>query len=173
MAARLPGLPLVLGLAGLAGLGAAPCRAVSWVQDGQASYYANHWNGHRTSSGARFDQEKLTCAHPTAPLGTKLLVTSEVTGDSVVVTVNDRQPPHGDRIIDLSRAAARRLHMLGAGVADVEISRATPREIDAENANEVADAPDEAVDQEVATPRTDRLVTRARRGPRRTHHVRP
>ena len=141
-----------------------------FVQDGVATYYGNHWVGHRTSSGAVFDQDKLTAAHPTLPLGTRLLVVSEATGDSVVVTVNDREPDHGDRIIDLSRAAARRLHMLGAGVADVEISRATATDI-AENEDEVAEAPDDAPDQDVAMPAHGR-VSRAPHGPRHRLHAR-
>ncbi len=165
-----------LGLAALVPVGAAPCLAASgtWHEDGQASYYGNRWAGHRTSSGARFDPEKLTAASSDLPLGTRLVVTSEETGDRVVVTVNDRQPEHGDRIIDLSRAAARRLHMLGSGVAPVEIAAASPRDlqeeaaIDSETANEVADAPDEDADQEVAQP----VVSHARHGLRHRHPVR-
>ncbi len=139
----------------------------SWSQDGQASYYGNHWVGHRTTSGARFDQNKLTCAHASLPLGTRLLVTADDTGASVVVTVNDRQPDHGNRIIDLSKAAARRLHMLGSGVADVTISPATDTDVrtyDAEQDQEVADAPDDAVPVEAAA------YHRHVRHPR--HHIR-
>ena len=158
--------------------GAVAADADCWHQDGQASYYGPHWNGRRTSSGARFDPTKLTAAHASLPLGTRLLVTSETTGDSVVVTVNDRQPDHGDRIIDLSRAAAERLHMIGSGVADVVISPATSREIaadDNERADEVADAPDDGIDQDVATPAPvagSRALTHGRHGPRRRHHAR-
>ncbi|MGG6429650.1 septal ring lytic transglycosylase RlpA family protein [Acetobacter ghanensis] len=103
-------------------------RAVS--QTGMASWYgAAHQHLHRTSSGARFDRNRLTAAHPTAPLGSKLRVTSEETGRSVVVTVNDRGPYSHGRIIDLSAAAAAQLGMLHSGVAHVSVQTATPEEV--------------------------------------------
>lgn len=142
-----------------------------WSEDGQASYYGRHWNGRRTSSGAVFDPTKFTAAHASLPLGTRLLVTCEDSGQSVIVTVNDREPDHGHRIIDLSPAAARRLGMLGRGVADVVITQATPSDLSDQNREtdeEVADAPDEADDQEVATPSDmaprSHHVSRARHG---------
>lgn len=156
-------------------------QAENWHQDGQASYYGRHWDGHRTSSGAVFDPLKLTAAHASLPLGTKLLVTSEDSGESVIVTVNDREPDHGHRIIDLSPAAARRLHMIGAGVAEVVVTRATEADLSqfrtneegAETNEEVAEAPDQADDQEVATPRSAHHVSRVRHGQPRRHHARP
>lgn len=162
---------------GALGIGAAPALAAdgldNWHQDGQASYYGRHWNGHRTSSGAVFDPMKLTAAHASLPLGTRLLVTSEESGQSVVVTVNDREPDHGHRIIDLSPAAARRLGMIGSGVAEVVVTRATATDLrQSETDEEVADAPDEADDQEVATPRSAHRVSRARHDRPRRHLAR-
>ncbi|GAN63543.1 lipoprotein [Acetobacter indonesiensis NRIC 0313] len=93
-------------------------------QKGVASWYGGRFNRHRTSSGAAFNKASLTAAHPTAPLGSKLLVTSEETGRSVVVTVNDRGPYSRGRIIDLSQAAAAQIGMLGAGVAHVKVEPA-------------------------------------------------
>ncbi|OAG78641.1 Rare lipoprotein A precursor [Acetobacter malorum] len=93
-------------------------------QKGMASWYGGRFHNRRTSSGALFNKASLTAAHPTAPLGSKLLVTSEETGRSVVVTVNDRGPYSHNRIIDLSQAAAARIGMLGAGVAHVKIEAA-------------------------------------------------
>nr|WP_298798644.1 septal ring lytic transglycosylase RlpA family protein [uncultured Acetobacter sp.] len=90
-------------------------------QKGMASWYGGRFHNRRTSSGSLFNKASLTAAHPTAPLGSKLLVTSEETGRSVVVTVNDRGPYSRNRIIDLSQAAAARIGMLGAGVAHVKI----------------------------------------------------
>ena len=145
-------------------------QAQNWHQDGQASYYGRHWSGHRTSSGAVFDPLKLTAAHASLPLGTRLLVTSEDSGESVIVTVNDREPDHGHRIIDLSPAAARRLGMIGSGVAEVVVTRATDTDLrQSETNEEVAEAPDEADDQEVATPRASaHHVSHVRHGqPRR------
>jgi len=82
---------------------------------GAASFYADCFHGKRTASGERFDQNKLTCAHRYLPFGTRLLVENPENGNVVVVTVNDRGPFHGNRVIDLSRAAARRLGITGIG----------------------------------------------------------
>ncbi len=64
--------------------------------------------------------EGMTAAHRSLPFGTRLLVMNRSTGDSCVVSVNDRGPFIGDRIIDLSKGAARKLNMLGSGVALVD-----------------------------------------------------
>lgn len=93
-----------------------------WSQHGLASWYGRHHRGRRTSSGEIFDTEAMTAAHPSLPLGTKLLVTSQETGRSVVVTVNDRGP-FNHRVIDLSRAAAEKIGMIQAGTAHVTIAR--------------------------------------------------
>ncbi|WP_428396196.1 septal ring lytic transglycosylase RlpA family protein [Lichenicoccus sp.] len=97
------------------------------IQTGLASWYGRDFAGHRTSSGTRFDPMRLTAAHRTLPLGTRLLVTSRTTGRSVVVTVNDRGPFAGtSRIIDLSRAAAVRLGMVRDGLNRVTLQRVAP-----------------------------------------------
>lgn len=70
-----------------------------------ASYYANKFNGKKTASGARFDNTKLTAAHRKFPFGTKLRITNERNGKSVIVTVTDRGPFVRGREIDLSRKA--------------------------------------------------------------------
>jgi rare lipoprotein A len=70
-----------------------------------ASYYANKFNGKKTASGARFDNNKLTAAHKKLPFGTKLRITNERNGKSVIVTVTDRGPFVKGREIDLSRRA--------------------------------------------------------------------
>ena len=119
--------------------------ALAWSESGIASWYGGRRVGHRTSSGERFDPMELTCAHPTLPLGTKVLVTSENTGRSVVVTVNDRGP-FGGRIIDLSRAAAQRIGMLGSGTASVTVQQATPEVVEVAQA-----ANDDTSAQAIAT----------------------
>ena len=97
------------------------------VQTGVASYYADKYQGRRTASGERFDQRKMTAAHRTLPFGTKVRVTDPANGRSVVVRVNDRGPFVKGRVIDLSRAAAERLGIVRAGLADVRIEvLATP-----------------------------------------------
>ncbi|MBS1102169.1 septal ring lytic transglycosylase RlpA family protein [Gluconobacter sp. Dm-62] len=97
----------------------------AWSQHGVASWYGRHFHGRRTASGTVFNTNDLTAAHPSLPIGTKLLVTSQDTGRSVVVTVNDRGP-FNSRIIDLSHAAAAKIGMLGAGTAHVTIAKMTP-----------------------------------------------
>jgi rare lipoprotein A (peptidoglycan hydrolase) len=86
---------------------------------GQASYY---WQGSRTASGETFKPDGVSCAHRTLPFGTKLRVTNQSNGKSVVCRVNDRGPFIAGRIVDLSRGAARQIGMLKVGVVPVTIS---------------------------------------------------
>ncbi len=95
-----------------------------WRQSGQASWYGARHAGLRTSSGAVFNPAEMTAAHPSLPMGSRVLVTMRDTGDSVVVTVTDRQPDHGRRIIDLSRGAAERIGLASRGVGEVTIEPA-------------------------------------------------
>ncbi len=88
---------------------------------GNASYYGDELAGNPTASGERFDPTKLTAAHRTLPLGSRVRVTNTRTGDAVIVRINDRGPFHGQRVIDLSKAAARKIGMLGAGTARVKL----------------------------------------------------
>jgi rare lipoprotein A len=76
-----------------------------------------------TASGEIMDGDALTAAHRTLPLGTKVLVENLGNGRAVVVRINDRRPAVKGRIIDVSRAAAESLGMLGAGLAKVRVSR--------------------------------------------------
>jgi rare lipoprotein A len=91
------------------------------IGSGRASFYASEFHGRRTASGARFDMHALTAAHRTLPFGSKVRVTNERNGRSVVVTINDRGPFHDSRILDVSRAAAERLAMVNAGSAGVKL----------------------------------------------------
>lgn len=90
---------------------------------GLASWYGPGFDGRPTSSGERFDQDGLTAAHRTLPLGTRVEVTNLRNGRSVVVVVNDRgpfkDPEH--RIIDLSRGAAMKIGLIASGTAEVEV----------------------------------------------------
>ena len=99
---------------------AAFAKAIGSKFSGHASWYGGKFHGRRTSNGSTFDQDGLTAAHRSLPFGTKLLVMNRRTGDSCVVQVNDRGPFVGDRVIDLSKGAAKRLNMLGSGVAVVD-----------------------------------------------------
>jgi rare lipoprotein A len=93
------------------------------VEVGLASFYAERFGGRRTASGARYDPRALTCAHRSAPFGTRLRVTAVETGRSVVVTVNDRGPFARGRVVDLSWAAARALGMIERGLVRVRVER--------------------------------------------------
>lgn len=90
-------------------------------QQGIASWYGPGFHGRKTANGERFNQYELTAAHPTYDFGTQLCVRSKSSGQSVVVRVNDRGPFVKNRVIDLSKAAAEELGMLGKGVKSVEI----------------------------------------------------
>lgn len=91
------------------------------VLRGDASYYANFFQGRRTANGERYDARKLTAASRTLPFGTRLRVTRLDNGKSVIVRINDRGPfGRRRRILDLSRAAAKKLDMLRVGHAEVE-----------------------------------------------------
>jgi rare lipoprotein A len=83
---------------------------------GKASYYGSE-SGSRTASGARYNPAGLTAAHRTLPFGTRLKVTHA--GRSVVVTVNDRGPFIGGRVLDLSKGAAQVIGLTGRGVGQV------------------------------------------------------
>jgi rare lipoprotein A len=86
---------------------------------GMASYY---YQGSVVASGARFNPDGLTAAHRTLPFGTKVRVTHLGNGRSVNVTINDRGPFVGGRIIDLSRGAANVIGMIGQGLARVSVT---------------------------------------------------
>ena len=90
-------------------------------QVGTASWYGPGFNGKKTASGERFDQNKLTAAHRSLPLDTVVKVTNLDNGKAVKVEINDRGPYSGKRVIDLSRAAARKLDMTDDGTARVRI----------------------------------------------------
>lgn len=88
---------------------------------GAASWYGGKFHGRKTASGERYNKNALTAAHKSLPFGTKVRVTNQANGKSVVVRINDRGPYAGRRVIDLSRAAASAVGMLQAGVARVKI----------------------------------------------------
>lgn len=95
--------------------------AEGWSEEGVASWYGPGFDGKRTASGEVYDMEDLTAAHPRLPFGTRLRVENLDNGRRTEVRVNDRGPFVDDRIIDLSRAAARDIGMLGPGTARVRL----------------------------------------------------
>lgn len=92
-----------------------------WTQTGVASWYGPGFDGRPTASGETFDMDAMTAAHRTLPLGTRIEVTVLATGRRTEVRVNDRGPFVDDRVLDVSRAAARRLGFLQDGTARVRL----------------------------------------------------
>lgn len=92
-------------------------------QTGVASWYGRQFHGRKTANGETFDMNALTAAHRSLPLNCYIRVTNKNNGKSVIVKVNDRGPFHGNRVVDLSYGAAKRLGITNAGVAKVSIER--------------------------------------------------
>jgi rare lipoprotein A len=91
------------------------------LDTGVASFYADKFHGRKTASGEVFHQDSLTAAHKHLPFGTLVKVTNLRNNQSVIVKVNDRGMKGTNRIIDLSKAAAKELNMLGAGLVKVKV----------------------------------------------------
>ena len=96
-------------------------------QFGIASWYGPGFRGQPTASGEIYNQNALTAAHPTLPLGTRVEVTNLANGKSVQVRINDRGPFVRGRTIDLSRGAASKLGMVKPGVSRVRLKRLPAR----------------------------------------------
>lgn len=134
MARRLLAIGLAASLAGCAsarppaasGAPRSPAPDVAvrpgWTQSGIASWYGDPFHGRRTASGEVYDMDGLSAAHQTLPLGTRILVENRDNGRRLELRVNDRGPFARGRILDLSRAAARELGVIGPGTAHVTIT---------------------------------------------------
>lgn len=85
----------------------------------QASYYSKYHHNRKTANGERFDMNALTAAHKSLPFNCKIKVTNKSNGKSVIVRINDRGPFHGNRVLDLSYAAAKTIGMIPQGIATV------------------------------------------------------
>ena len=108
-------------------------RQPTMVETGLASWYGPRFHGKRTASGEVFNQENFTAAHRTLPWGSRVKVTNLANGKSVQVRINDRGPFGKGRIIDVSRAAARVLGIVGSGITAVRIECLS----DSEKSNEL------------------------------------
>lgn len=89
--------------------------------EGFASYYARRFEGRRTTSGHRYNPEKLTAAHESLPIGTVVRVVNPISREEVQVTITDRCAPKPFHFIDLSRAAAKKIGLWGKGKIKVVI----------------------------------------------------
>jgi rare lipoprotein A len=107
----------------LLAVGTALPAAAGGDQCGIASWYGPGFHGRTAANGETYNQDALTAAHPTLPFGTVVEVTrTDASGGSVRVRITDRGPYVGQRIIDLSRAAARALDMVDAGIVPVRVT---------------------------------------------------
>jgi len=96
-------------------------RTVKKEVRGKASWYGPGFHGRRTANGEIFNANAMTAAHRTLPFGSKVRVTSQASGRSVVVRINDRGPFVGNRIIDLSKASAQALGISGLGLVSLSV----------------------------------------------------
>ena len=99
-----------------------PSASESSLGAGAASFYGSELAGNRTASGEPFNPDKLTAAHRTLPMGSRVRVTNSRNGESVIVRINDRGPFHKSRVIDLSTAAAKTIGLIGSGTGQVRLA---------------------------------------------------
>lgn len=128
-----------------------PAAAERLIEVGRATWYHRQHAPNITATGERYNPMGMTAAHRSIRLNEIVRVTDQTTGRSVVVRVNDREPPHGTRCIDLSEGAAYALGIHGQGVARVTITELA--NAGAPNETEVAEAPDNAPSRPVAVHR--------------------
>ena len=101
-------------------------KTAKFSQTGKASWYGPGFHGKKTANGERFDMNTLTAAHRTLPISSRVRVTNLANGKSVVVRITDRGPYHGNRVMDLSKAAAQELGFIRTGTAQVKIEPLAP-----------------------------------------------
>lgn len=127
-----------------------------FTQTGTASWYGSKFHGHQTSNGEVYDMYAMTAAHTRLPLPTYVRVTNLDNNRQVIVRVNDRGPFVGNRVIDLSYAAAHRLDMLKTGTARVRIEAIDPVQWQAQNKRR-GNSPPAATPVMTSTSQADRV----------------
>jgi len=98
-----------------------PEEDLAYRNEGVASWYGSDFHGRLTANGEVYDMNGISAAHPTLPMPSYVRVTNLANQRSLIVRVNDRGPYHGDRVIDLSTAAAHLLGFHGNGLARVRV----------------------------------------------------
>ena len=106
-----------------------------YAEQGVASWYGEKFHGHATSNGEIFDMYKVSAAHKSLPIPSFLKVTNLDNNRSIVVRVNDRGPFHGERVVDLSYAAALKLGYADKGTARVYLESIMPPAYGSESAS--------------------------------------
>ncbi len=118
--------PLSIGMAELESAAVPAPEPIPASLGGEASWYGPRFHGRLTANGEVYDMFALTAAHRELPFGSALRVVDPRNGRSVVVRINDRGPFIGDRVLDLSFAAAQELDMVHAGLARLEMELLQP-----------------------------------------------
>lgn len=118
---RLHFIILILAVASGCKTSAPPSSSLQLIETGVASCYGPNFDGKPTATGEIYNMNGLTAAHRTLPFNTMVRVENQDNGRSVTVRVNDRGPYAKNRIIDLSKAAAEKLDMIGPGTANVRL----------------------------------------------------
>jgi rare lipoprotein A (peptidoglycan hydrolase) len=135
-AAAIPDLAPGPPAAALATVEATRARAERPVlETGTASWYGPGFAGRPTASGEIFDPLDMTAAHPELPLGTEVVVVNLANGREARLRINDRGPFIGDRVIDVSKAAAKALGFYYTGLAEVRVELALPVAVAASRAD--------------------------------------
>jgi rare lipoprotein A len=99
----------------------ATCVPLTWTEVGVSTWYGSESAG-KTANGEEYDMNKLTAAHRTLPFNSRIKVTNLWNGREVTVRVNDRGPNVPGRLLDVSKAAAQRLGIIGSGRAPVRLT---------------------------------------------------
>jgi len=94
---------------------------ITYSEEGLATYYADKLQGHYTAFGEKYNKTEFTAAHKTLPYNTMVRVTGIDNNKSVMVRINDRGPHGQNRIIDLSKAAAKEIDLIIRGVMKVRV----------------------------------------------------
>jgi len=97
-----------------------------YTQTGLASYYSDAFHGRFTSSGEKYNINLYTAAHATLKFCTIVKITNIYNNKSVIVEINDRCPMYKNRIIDLSKAAAKQIDLISSGIAYVKLEVILP-----------------------------------------------
>jgi rare lipoprotein A len=113
-----------------------PQEDMNYDRTGVASWYGADFHGRLTANGEVFDMGALTAAHPTLPMPSYAYVTNLETGRTILVRINDRGPYANDRVIDLSRQAARFLGSEAQGLARVRVRYAGRAPLDGDDRQE-------------------------------------
>jgi len=103
-------------------------RIARYLKQGIASWYGSEFHGKKTASGEIYDMYAMTAAHNTLPISSYARVTNLENQRSVIVRINDRGPFHGNRVMDLSYAAAKKLDIHQTGTGAVEIKAIAPEQ---------------------------------------------